>query len=437
MLYLYTVILIILAIMVFFIFKDALSPAFLFCLPWILSFIGLSFSKYTYSTDSLVYSYIVLGAFTFILGFGMFLGKVDLKKRYTSYNKKFMFNKWSFRILILCESLITLYLVFKHIIYVRSHFVVSIYQSIRQGLANGTLVLPEYLIYARSIIIVLSACIVVIYFNIDEKQKKSFRKIMYIQLLLAIVNLTTTMTRNGILISALPILIAILICKNFSNRKIFKYGGIFSIVFLVFFSVIAVMKVSYISKYDSNLQLLTNQFSLYMSGSLVALERFLETNSEYAYGQNTFRIFSAIFNRIYGDGEVQQLVQNTISIDGHQGTNVYTFYQYYAKDFGMVYALVIQFVVGMLHAFLYKMMLSKEPIKIYLFSIMIYPLIMQFFQDQYFSLASTWVQYFIIGLIFFKSSIFLKRNIIKEHSLGINRFNIRMSKTNGRNNEYI
>ncbi|MGH0949606.1 O-antigen polymerase [Bacillus mycoides] len=392
-----------------YVFKDVLSPAFLFCLPWMLSFIGLTISDYLESPNSFIYFYIILGAIVFIVGFGLAMVKTNLEKRYVVSTDIYVFKPTIFKFLLFVEIIITFYLYYVHYLYVRSHYIISVYQSVRQGLANDTLVIPGYLMYARSIIIILSVCMLIMYFSIQENQKKSFRKIMVIQFVLAILNLMLTMTRNGILMSTLPMLIAFLICKNFNNRQTIKYAVRFLIVFLVFFSAIAIMKVSYLTQYDSYGDLLMNQFSLYMSGSLVAFEKLVASSNEYLYGQNTFRLFYAIFNKLFGTGEVQQLVQDTVAISDEQGTNVYTFYQYYFKDFGLLYALLVQFFIGVFHGILYRRMLSKRPIDIFFFSIMIYPLVMQFFQDQYVSLFSTWVQHVVVGWLFFSSNLFVVR----------------------------
>ncbi|HFK1789143.1 O-antigen polymerase [Bacillus pacificus] len=407
--YMYIFIMLVITAISLYIFKDVLSPAFLFCLPWILSFIGLTMSDYLESPTSFMYLYIILGAIIFIIGFGLAMVNTNLGRRYVASAEIYAFKPVMFKLLILFEALITLYLYYIHYVYVRGHYTISIYQSVRQGLANDTLVIPGYLNYARSIIIILAVCMLIMYFNIQEGQKKEYRKILIIQLVLAILNLSLTMTRNGILMSTLPMLISFLICKNFNNRQTLKYAMRFLILFLVFFSVIAIMKVSYLTQYDTYSSLLMNQFALYMSGSLVAFEKLVASSSDYLYGQNTFRFLYAIFHKLFGTGEAQGLVQDTVAISDKQGTNVYTFYQYYFKDFGLLYALLVQFFIGIFHGILYRKMLSKRPINIFFFSIMIYPLVMQFFQDQYISLFSTWLQHLVVGWLFFNSNLFVVR----------------------------
>ncbi|WP_282033866.1 O-antigen polymerase [Metabacillus indicus] len=408
------------------VFKDVLSPAFIFCLPWILGLMGLAVSNFSYSPNGYIYFYIVLGAIIFISGFWLVMNNISLKKRYAVSQSVYNYNKTIFIILIFLEIIFTLYIYYVHFSYIRSHFMISIYQTLRHGLTTDTLLIPGYLLYTRSIIFILTICMVIISFNINKIQNGSFKKILYIQLIITLANLLLIMSRNSLLIGTLPILIAFLVCRNFNNTKIVNYAGRFILGFLIFFSLVAIMKVSYMNQYESNVELLTSQFALYMSGSLVALEKVMDHNVAYLYGENTFRFFYAISDKIFGTAQAQQLVQESISIGDGQGTNVYTFYQYYIRDFGIAYALVVQFVIGIFHGFLYRMMLTKKPIKIFYFSIMIYPLVMQFFQDQYISLLSTWIQHLVVGLIFFNSGLFVSKVDHKQQMETINNTKIKM-----------
>src|SRR5438128_12375967 len=104
-----------------------------------------------------------------------------------------------------------------------------------------------------------------------------------------------------------------------------------------------------------------------------------------------FRTIFAVFNKIGFEIEVPPLIKE------YQYTpfasNVYTVYQPYFDDFSVFGILLIQFFLGLFHGFLYKKIESRKPIYIILYSISLYPLFMQFFQDQYFNLLSTWIQY--------------------------------------------
>lgn len=61
---------------------------------------------------------------------------------------------------------------------------------------------------------------------------------------------------------------------------------------------------------------------------------------------------------------------------------------------------------------------------IYLYSLLMYPLLMQMFEDQYISLTSNWVQLLINGVIFLNTNILFRR---KKNSEGL----VFMSRTGG------
>ncbi len=347
----------------------------------------------------------------FNIGFLLSTYKMNLKYRYNEIKKNYLLNLKSFHILIFMEIIFTLYLCIIHYKYISSNYIVSIYQSLRHGITTGNFSMPASLIYVRSFILILTICMTILYFNVQMEQKKIYKKLILIQYIISIVNLITIMTRNDILKFVLPIFIVIIICKNLNNKIIIKYAIRFLILFSAFFITISIMKNSYLNTNMSKLELTIQQFSLYMSGSIVGLEKYLQNPIDYLYGQNTFRFFYALSNDIFSNIDVQELVQEFIYIGTSSSTNVFTFYQYYIKDFGIIYALLIQFLIGIFHGVIYCKMLSKKPMYIFLFSIMSYPLLMQFFQDQYISLLSTWIQYIIIATIFFKTNIFVYRSI--------------------------
>jgi oligosaccharide repeat unit polymerase len=72
-------------------------------------------------------------------------------------------------------------------------------------------------------------------------------------------------------------------------------------------------------------------------------------------------------------------------------TNVYTVYEVYFRDFSYSGILIPPlFLVG--HYWLYRKALLFGGVWIFYYSASVYPLVMQFFQDQYFSILSLWIQ---------------------------------------------
>jgi oligosaccharide repeat unit polymerase len=148
---------------------------------------------------------------------------------------------------------------------------------------------------------------------------------------------------------------------------------------------------------------------VYLSGSIVAFGNSFK-NHEYMYGgKNTFRFLIAIGDALFGTSNALKLT-NEFTVISNLRTNVYTFYDFYLRDFGVGYALLAQFVVSCIHGASYKKMKEGNIFFTYLFSLLSYPLVMQFFQDQYCSLLSTWIQIVLVGILTLKTNIF----VIKE-----------------------
>jgi oligosaccharide repeat unit polymerase len=72
-------------------------------------------------------------------------------------------------------------------------------------------------------------------------------------------------------------------------------------------------------------------------------------------------------------------------------TNVYTVYEVYFRDF-WYFGVLVPPVFLVVHWELYRRANFIGGIWIFFYSASIYPLVMQFFQDQYFSMLSMWMQ---------------------------------------------
>jgi oligosaccharide repeat unit polymerase len=140
-----------------------------------------------------------------------------------------------------------------------------------------------------------------------------------------------------------------------------------------------------------------NEFGLYLLGGTSAFQEILSEPQHLEYGANSFRTIHAILASMGFNVDVTNLVQSFVNIP--QRTNVYTVFQPYFLDFGIPYVLVAQFIFGLMHSCLYSVAVRKHTIGVLLYSLSMYPLFMQWFQDQYLSLLSLWVQYLILLLI--------------------------------------
>ena len=154
---------------------------------------------------------------------------------------------------------------------------------------------------------------------------------------------------------------------------------------------------------------------IYLVGSLNAFD--WEINHQYHPAFNGYNSLRFIYVVGISAGLLapvkfdDNLLQDYVLIP--YATNVYTFYSPYVKDFGYIYPIIILMLVGLLHTWLYERATSTgSPRYALYYSLLLYPLVMSFFQDQYFTLLSTWLQsIIIIEAIFFINKFFLKKSL--------------------------
>lgn len=132
----------------------------------------------------------------------------------------------------------------------------------------------------------------------------------------------------------------------------------------------------------------------YLVASIPALDIYIDGLTEVSFGKNTFRIISAILNAIGFNFDMPPLRQEFVNVPLQ--TNVYTLYQPYISDFGYFGVIIIQLVAGFTHGYFYRKAVLGVGFFVALYSIMLYPLFMQFFDDQYFRAMSLWLQFTII-----------------------------------------
>jgi oligosaccharide repeat unit polymerase len=197
-----------------------------------------------------------------------------------------------------------------------------------------------------------------------------------------------------------------------ATRRVSCTKGISYLVFIgtIVFSAVGILLgkgLSFQASIVENLTNLWDVFIIYLLGSLPAFDIYIQSKESFDYGRNMFRTLFAFFNKIGFETRVPLLIKEYQYIPFP--TNVYTIYQPYFDDFSIIGAVSIQFFLGLLHGFFYRKIDKGKPIYIMLYAIFLYPLLMQFLQDQYFNLLSTWIQYFILLYIYFYTPRFITR----------------------------
>ena len=201
----------------------------------------------------------------------------------------------------------------------------------------------------------------------------------------------------------------------YSSRFEIKKYVLMAVGFLAFFMLIGVFwgkGGDTDSSAKENLKASTEVTSTYLVLSLNALDYATTHHMDINYtGENTFRFFIKIGQqaKIFPQAKVKNLIKEFQFFP--YPTNVYTVYIDYIEDFGNFFAWFMLGMFGMLHTWLHNRAIRTKSIRIALYySFLLFPLFMSFFQDQYMSLFSTWLQVvFYIELILFTNKIFIAK----------------------------
>jgi len=191
------------------------------------------------------------------------------------------------------------------------------------------------------------------------------------------------------------LLFSTLIFYQLVATKVIKVKGVLVLVFLVFiaFLFVAAMTgkgVSWEASFTENVVTFFENLNSYTVAPVLALFRLINLEGEIDWGLNSFRfIFSLFYALGLSDSLPVGLVKTYQFVP--MPTNVYTVYEVYFRDFSY-FGLIIPSVFMLFHWWLYLKAKNIGGIWIYYYSASLYPLIMQFFQDQYFNLLSTWIQ---------------------------------------------
>lgn len=386
-----------------YLYKDVLSPAFLIGFPWLISLILLPFTDFNYNKDSYLFLYFVLGIFVFIIGYTFIIIFSSGVKRGNGFcDVKTKVNIPLVKIIIFIEILVILYELIYSYNNIASAFQYNFYFTLKSSESNSNF----FIDYFRSFSIAFTLFIIIAHFKSTYYKSKNL--ILLTQLILGSISVFLTLGRTSIFLTVTASFTIYVIYTFMDNNKVIKMILLFGTIGTLVFSIYNVLKYPYLLETNSMFNVIKETLFVYTSSSLVTFQKWADLDVDFTFGENTFRFLRAVLNSIGYNLKTNSLVNNFVNISNDNASNVYTFYHYYAMDFGMIYALIIQFFIGVFHGYLYVKMTRKSPFWVYLFALSIYPLLMQFFQDQYFSLTSTWIQYLFYGIILFNTQIFMK-----------------------------
>lgn len=154
--------------------------------------------------------------------------------------------------------------------------------------------------------------------------------------------------------------------------------------------------------FSENLLTMRESFLTYAVSEIPVLGKYLDNRGpDLDLGLNALRSILALLHALGFQTTAAPLVQPYIDVP--MANNAYTIYQPYIKDFGPLGAPAVLFILGFIHAALYRRATIRNPhaLFVFLFALSLFPLAMQVFQDMYFSLLSLWIQYATYAVLLF------------------------------------
>lgn len=254
---------------------------------------------------------------------------------------------------------------------------------------------------------ILKYAISIAFFNVwfrtllTELESGKNRPRYYISFVVALAYVVFSTGRGYLFLLLTPILGIKLITDKFS----IKHVAYFPFIFLVFFSLFAIILGkggSLTVPFLENVVNISVALANYLTGPLSAFDVYLKSHEELSYGHHSFRfIYALLFKVGLTNTSPVDLIQPFVFVPFP--VNVYTVYYTYSRDFGVVASLLFVGFFGFLHSFFYYKVRSGTGsfLSYYMYALMLFPVLMSFFQDQFLSLISLWIQFLCFSVLFF------------------------------------
>jgi oligosaccharide repeat unit polymerase len=210
-----------------------------------------------------------------------------------------------------------------------------------------------------------------------------------------------------VLLTGRTFILALLICFLFPQiitGKMRASRG-FLLLFAIFLPAYYLYSVSFGKDGGGGFASMADVFKLYLYGGLFAFDKLTLDAAPLENGDNLFRFFRVALGFIDPSITVAPLVDSYEFIP--EPTNVYTVFGKAFRDFGTAGVAVYLLFIGAMHGFVYARARLGSMYYQILLVFSYFALLMQFFQDQYLGMLSTWGQVIILtGLfaVFIRSS---------------------------------
>lgn len=195
--------------------------------------------------------------------------------------------------------------------------------------------------------------------------------------------------RTFVLLFMCLLFVPLIVLRIISVKGVFICFALLISLF-VFISIMTAKGLSTEAGFVENIDSLSENLRSYTVAPFLALSQLVNSYSDVSLGENTFRVFFLMLYKlgITNEAPISLIRDYTFVPDA---TNVYTVYEAYFRDYSYL-GFFIPPVFLILHWKLYQNARTSGGVCVFYYAASVYPLLMQFFQDQYFSLLSQWMQ---------------------------------------------
>lgn len=407
MIYLYLGSLAIALITLWILNHDIASPVIVSGIIWFGLYALLLFTDERKLVEDYHFSYFLIAYFSFLIGFTLVCNKYVISFQYE--NEDITYNSF-------------LYLLFTLICYICGAIIIlsargiggsgfSLWAAFRGSeqmisLSNG--ILAPLVNFIQ--VFFLSLFAISLY---NTTSKNIIRWIVLLPPLITEMLLESRGTWFFLLIS---ILFEIIYIKRFRSKKIIGLGLLLVLLVALIFIYSSLSKFSNAWTQMSNEDKIRNLFLVYFVSPSISFVELMDRGVEFQFGTHIFRFFFAVAHSFNPSIEVVDTVQDFISTDTFS-SNVYTAIHWYYVDFGLPGIIAVELILGIVYALLYKRVISGVKIDIsnlmfstILLSMLMYPIINQFFDEKLFSILSIWIQRVIWLFIFTRKGFTIKES---------------------------
>lgn len=377
-----------LVVFCFYRFKTIACPPVCLGLVWLISYVFIVAFNGVSSTNSFVYSFFFISYAFFCFGFFLIYPKGN-KSSLKIFSTSLAINYSFLRLLLLVDFCISFGFCFFFIPYLSKE--TSLWTSINRSTTLDFLKNGIYGVFLNFLPIV-SLFLFSLYLV-----TKNRRLLKYFFLSVPSLFPVFVLSSRGVWICIfIGFVFILLFVRKPDNKTIVFFGVILMVLFCLFFILTSLDKYSNAYSQMTFLEKMRYLFLSYFVNPSTAFVEWYQSPHDYYFGAHTFRFVLAVLNKIGFNISVPDTLQPFIEINGVRG-NVYTVLYWYSSDFGFWWACIVQFSLGIVFGFLYKVVSLPKNSAFYFSSLMFLSLLMcplfaSFFSDLYFSIFSVWLQ---------------------------------------------